>query len=77
MTTLRRLFEQAFCALERRVLGLSAAEIRHTFEDVRAELRATRAELLQEMATLRSDVARLAPRAASRLRKGLEDPAEK
>jgi len=46
-------------ALERRVLGVSAAEIRYTFEDVRQELRATRAELKAEIAALRADLDRL------------------
>jgi hypothetical protein len=32
-------------ALTRRLLGVSAEEIRYTFEDVRRELRAARAEL--------------------------------
>ena len=42
--------------LERRLLGLSADEIRYTFEDVRGELRATRAELKEEIAALRRDL---------------------
>jgi hypothetical protein len=46
-------------ALERRILGVSAAEIRYTFEDVRQELRATRAELKAEIAALRADLERL------------------
>ncbi len=46
--------------LERRVLGLSVAEIRYTVDDVRAEIRATRDELLAEIAKLREEVDRLA-----------------
>ncbi len=46
-------------ALARRLLGISAEEIRYTFEDVRKELRAVRAELGEEIAHLQRDVERL------------------
>jgi len=53
-------FLDRLCALlERRLLGLSADEIRYTFEDVRAELRATRVELKEEIAAVRRDLERL------------------
>jgi hypothetical protein len=58
----RRLLSAAGTALERRLLGVSSDEIRYTFEDVRAEIRATRSELLQEIAALRVEVDRLAAR---------------
>lgn len=54
-----QLLSQLVAALRRRVLGISAEEIRYTFEDVRAELRAARAELQAEMAALRRDLDRL------------------
>lgn len=43
-------------ALRRRLLGVSPDEIRHTVEDLRAEIRATRAELKQEIDELRRRV---------------------
>jgi hypothetical protein len=54
-----RILSRLASALERRILGVSAAEIRYTFDDVRKELRATRAELKGELAELRRDVERL------------------
>jgi hypothetical protein len=45
--------------VERRILGVSAAEIRYTFEDVRQEIRATRTELKAELAEVRQAVERL------------------
>lgn len=51
-------------ALERHLFGLTADEIRYTFEDVRQELRATRDELREELATIRRDLDRLAGRPA-------------
>jgi outer membrane protein TolC len=42
--------------LRRRALGISAEEIRYTFDDVRAELRAVRAELKEDLARLRRDL---------------------
>ncbi len=62
LALLRRVTEGARSALGRALLGVSAEEIRYTFGDVRAELRATRAELLQEIAALRAQVDRLADR---------------
>ena len=47
-------------SLERHLFGLTADEIRYTFEDVRQELRATRDELREELAVLRRDLDRLA-----------------
>ena len=49
-----RLLDWLRSELERRLLGLTAEEIRYTIDDVRAELRATRAELLEEIAKLRA-----------------------
>ncbi|HEX8907628.1 MAG TPA: hypothetical protein VF805_00410 [Anaeromyxobacteraceae bacterium] len=51
-------------ALERHLFGLTADEIRYTFEDVRQELRATRDELREELAVLRRDLDRLAGKEA-------------
>lgn len=48
--------------LERRLLGVTAEEIRYTFEDVRGEIRANHAELLQQIARLRDDVDKIAAR---------------
>ncbi len=62
---MRGLLGRALAALERRLLGMSAADIRFTFADVRAELRANHAELAAQLAALRRDVDRLAPPAAS------------
>ncbi len=42
--------------LRRRILGISAEEIRYTFEDVRAEIRAVRAELKQDIEAIRKDL---------------------
>jgi uncharacterized protein (DUF3084 family) len=39
--------------VRRAVLGLSPEEVRYTFEDVRAEIRAVRTELKGEIAALR------------------------
>ncbi len=46
-------------ALRRRLLGISAEEIRYTFEDVCSEIRGTRAELKAEIASIRHDLDRL------------------
>jgi hypothetical protein len=59
---LERLLFQALTAAQRRLLGISPDEIRYTFEDVRAELRATRTELLAELAGLRRELDDLAGR---------------
>ncbi len=48
--------------LERRLFGVTAEEIRYTFEDVRGEIRANHAELLQQLARLRDDVDKIAAR---------------
>jgi hypothetical protein len=53
---IRRALAAVRAALSRRFLGVTAEEIRYTFDDVRKELRATRAELLAEIATVRNDV---------------------
>lgn len=42
--------------VRRRLLGISPDEIRYTFEDVRAEIRATRTELKEEIAGLRREL---------------------
>ena len=39
--------------LRRRALGISAEEIRYTFEDVRSEIRALRAETQADLADVR------------------------
>ncbi len=58
----RRLLAWLRSALERRLLGVSAEEIRYTIDDVRAEIRATRTELLDEITRLRAEVDRLSDR---------------
>jgi len=45
--------------LARRLLGISADEIRYTFEDVRQEIRAVRSELGAEIARLQRDLEEL------------------
>ena len=50
------LVDTAIAALRRRLLGISADEIRYTFEDVRRELRAVRAELKDEIAELHREI---------------------
>ena len=52
--------------LRRRILGISAEEIRYTFEDVRAEIRAVRAELKQDIDAIRKDIDSLPSRQDSR-----------
>jgi hypothetical protein len=42
--------------LRRRLLGISAEEIRYTFEDVRGEIRALRSELKDEIAQIRREI---------------------
>ncbi len=46
-------------ALSRRLLGISADEIRYTFEDVRREIRAVRSDMEAEIARLQRDVDQL------------------
>jgi hypothetical protein len=50
------LLEELVARARRAVLGISAEEIRYTFEDVRAEVRALRAELHDEVARLRKEL---------------------
>ena len=53
---IRRIAGALRAALSRRFLGVTAEEIRYTFEDVRRELRATRSDLLSEIGALRRDL---------------------
>jgi hypothetical protein len=48
-----RMVDAFVSELRRRVLGISAEEIRYTFEDVRGEIRALRAEVKEELAQVR------------------------
>jgi hypothetical protein len=50
-----KLLDTIVSAARRALLGISAEEIRYTFEDVRAEIRAVRAELREEMEQLRRE----------------------
>jgi hypothetical protein len=51
-----RVLDGFVAGLRRRLLGISAEEIRYTFEDVRGEIRALRAELKEEIAAVRRDL---------------------
>jgi hypothetical protein len=51
-----KLVDSLVAAVRRRLLGISAEEIRFTFEDVRGEVRAVRAELKEEIAQLRREL---------------------
>jgi hypothetical protein len=51
-----RLVDQLVAELRRRLLGISAEEIRYTFEDVRGEIRALRAEVKDELAQIRREL---------------------
>jgi hypothetical protein len=51
------LLETLLSAARRALLGISAEEIRYTFEDVRGEIRAVRAELKEEIAEVRREAA--------------------
>jgi hypothetical protein len=51
-----RFLDAAVSALRRRLLGISAEEIRYTFEDVRGEIRGVRAELKDELAQIRREL---------------------
>jgi hypothetical protein len=51
-----KLLDVVIGELRRRLLGISAEEIRYTFEDVRAEIRAVRAELKEELEAVRKDI---------------------
>jgi hypothetical protein len=48
-----KLVDTLIAALRRRLLGISPEEIRYTFEDVRNEIRAVRAETKEELADIR------------------------
>jgi hypothetical protein len=50
------ILEGLVSAARRRLLGISPEEIRYTFEDVRKELRATRAQLQEEIAQIRREL---------------------
>ena len=63
---IRRALGAVRAVLSRRFLGVTAEEIRYTFDDVRKELRATRAELLAEIAAVRNDVDALVGREGRR-----------
>ncbi len=51
-----RLLDSLVSELRRRLLGISAEEIRYTFEDVRGEVRALRTELKEEIAELHRQI---------------------
>ena len=51
-----RLLDSLVSELRRRLLGISAEEIRYTFDDVRGEVRALRAELKEEIAELHRQI---------------------
>jgi len=51
-----KLLDSLVAGVRRRLLGISAEEIRYTFEDVRGEIRAVRAELKEELAAIRRDL---------------------
>jgi hypothetical protein len=61
-------------AIQRALLGVTASEIRYTFEDVRKEIRATRNELKQEIAELRREVDKVQSRLGEDRPKGMEVP---
>lgn len=50
------ILETLVAGLRRRILGISAEEIRYTFEDVRNEIRAVRSELEEELAAIRREL---------------------
>lgn len=51
-----KLVDTLVAGLRRRVLGISPEEIRYTFEDVRNEIRALRAETKEELAQIRREL---------------------
>ncbi len=51
-----KLLDTLVAAARRRILGISPEEIRYTFEDVRNEVRAVRAELKDEVAQIRREL---------------------
>jgi ribosome recycling factor len=65
--------EALAAALARRLLGISAEEIRYTFEDVRSEIRAVRGELKGEIAELRREL-EAARKSGEDRPKGMEIP---
>lgn len=52
MTLVERLVAEA----RRRLLGISAEEIRYTFDDVRKEIQALRSEVKEELAGIRREL---------------------
>ena len=48
-----KLVDTLIAAVRRKLLGISPEEIRYTFDDVRSELRALRAETKEELADVR------------------------
>jgi hypothetical protein len=48
-----KLVDTLVAALRKRLLGISPEEIRYTFDDVRNEIRALRAETKEELADIR------------------------
>ncbi len=51
-----KLLSTVIAAARRTLLGISPEEIRYTFEDVRNEIRALRAELKDELAQIRREL---------------------
>ncbi len=51
-----KLLDTLVAALRRTLLGISPEEIRYTFEDVRSEVRALRAETKEELAQIRKEL---------------------
>lgn len=51
-----QLLDSLVAELRRRLLGISAEEIRYTFDDVRGEIRALRTELKDEIAQLHREL---------------------
>lgn len=51
-----KILDTLVAGLRRRLLGISAEEIRYTFEDVRSEIRALRAETKEELAAIRREL---------------------
>ena len=51
-----KLADTLIAAVRRQLLGISPEEIRYTFEDVRNEVRALRAETKEELAQIRREL---------------------
>jgi hypothetical protein len=49
-------FSWLLAGARQRLLGISPEEIRYTFDDLRAEIRATRAELMKEIDALHREI---------------------